>query len=89
MCHHVRHAYVSDIDAELRRLKDVSQQRMNLLRKCSKDAYEAVQWLRDNRDKFNGKIHDPIMTVVRHVTRTHTHTQFSPFFSPLKSARAW
>ena len=79
MCHHVRHAYVSDIDAELRRLKDVSQQRMNLLRKCSKDAYEAVQWLRDNRDKFNGKIHDPIMTVVRHVMYSrHTPLFLSP-----------
>ena len=55
---------LSGIENELQKLKDVSNQRLQLLRRCSKDAFTAVQWLRNNRDQFKDTIHDPIMTVI-------------------------
>ncbi|XP_012286301.1 structural maintenance of chromosomes protein 5 isoform X2 [Orussus abietinus] len=45
----------------LNAVKDVETKRMELLKRVSKDAYTAVLWLRQNRDKFSATIHEPMI----------------------------
>ncbi|XP_042143029.1 structural maintenance of chromosomes protein 5 [Ixodes scapularis] len=52
------------LEEEMRRLKDQSNQRMEMLRRRSKDAFSATQWLLKNEGLFAGKIYPPIMTQV-------------------------
>ncbi|XP_034178803.2 structural maintenance of chromosomes 5 [Osmia lignaria lignaria] len=42
-------------------LLNIDAKRLQLLRERSLDTYKAVHWLRDNRDKFSGIIHEPIL----------------------------
>lgn len=42
-------------------LLNIDIKRLQLLRERSLDTYKAVHWLRDNRNKFSGIIHDPIL----------------------------
>lgn len=49
---------------EIKRLNDLSNQRLELLRRRSRDAYEATIWLQQNEGRFKGKIYPPIMTQI-------------------------
>lgn len=49
---------------EIKRLNDLSNQRLELLRRRSRDAYEATMWLQQNEGRFKGKIYPPIMTQI-------------------------
>ncbi|XP_077502155.1 structural maintenance of chromosomes protein 5-like, partial [Amblyomma americanum] len=49
---------------QMMRLQDVSNQRMELLRRRSREAYEATLWLRQNEGRFKGKVYAPIMTQI-------------------------
>lgn len=49
---------------EIKRLNDLSNQRLELLRRRSRDAYEATIWLQQNQGRFKGKIYPPIMTQI-------------------------
>lgn len=49
---------------EIKRIKDLSNQRLELLRRRSRDAYEATMWLQQNEGRFKGKIYPPIMTQI-------------------------
>nr|XP_003704386.1 PREDICTED: structural maintenance of chromosomes protein 5 [Megachile rotundata] len=42
-------------------LLNIDTKRLQLLRERSMDTYKAVQWLRENRNKFSGIIHEPIL----------------------------
>ncbi|EFA05955.1 structural maintenance of chromosomes protein 5 [Tribolium castaneum] len=46
---------------EINRIDNVKQQRLNYLQRVDRDAYEAVVWLRNNRNLFKGEIYEPIM----------------------------
>lgn len=35
------------------------------LRRRFRDTYTALVWLRNNRDRFEGNVHEPMMLVVR------------------------
>lgn len=35
------------------------------LRSRFRDTYTALMWLRNNRDRFEGNVHEPMMLVVR------------------------
>ncbi|CAB4007950.1 structural maintenance of chromosomes 5-like, partial [Paramuricea clavata] len=48
----------------LSRLEDKKNQRLEFLRTHYKDTYNAVMWLRDNQDKFEKPVHEPIMLLV-------------------------
>ena len=37
---------------------------MQKLSQVDKDAFDAVQWLNNNRDKFKGHVYEPIMLQV-------------------------
>ncbi|XP_077557186.1 structural maintenance of chromosomes 5 [Haemaphysalis longicornis] len=59
-----KQAESSAVVQEIKRVKSQSEQRMELLRRRSRDAYEATIWLQQNQDRFRGKIHAPIMIEV-------------------------
>ncbi|XP_044263469.1 structural maintenance of chromosomes protein 5 [Tribolium madens] len=46
---------------EINRIDNVKQQRLNYLQRVDRDAYEAVTWLRNNKNLFKGEIYEPIM----------------------------
>lgn len=56
--------FAAALEEEMRRLKDQSNQRMEMLRRRSKDAFSATQWLLKNEGLFAGKIYPPVMTQV-------------------------
>ncbi|XP_015433616.1 PREDICTED: structural maintenance of chromosomes protein 5 [Dufourea novaeangliae] len=47
-------------ETELQML-NIESKRLQLLRERSSDTYRAVHWLRENRDKFSGEVHEPIL----------------------------
>ncbi|KAK2582225.1 hypothetical protein KPH14_004573 [Odynerus spinipes] len=47
-----------------RRSINIEAKRMELLRQRSPDAYRGVLWLRENQDKFMGKIYEPMLTLI-------------------------
>ncbi|XP_064460877.1 structural maintenance of chromosomes protein 5-like [Ornithodoros turicata] len=73
ICHKrgLAESYISDrrreaisIDHEMKKMKDLSNQRMEILRRRHRDAYEAAVWLQQNENRFRGKIYPPIMTQI-------------------------
>ena len=60
-----------DVRDSLTRLEDKKNQRLEVLRRYSKHTYDAVMWLRENQDKFEHPVHEPVMLVVR-ITRGFT-----------------
>ena len=54
----------SDVRDSLTRLEDKKNQRLEYLRRYSKHTYDAVMWLRENQDKFEYPVHEPVMLVV-------------------------
>ncbi|GAO47811.1 hypothetical protein G7K_2009-t1 [Saitoella complicata NRRL Y-17804] len=42
------------------RLNSVREQRLELLKGWHRDTYEAVQWLRQNKDKFEHEVYEPV-----------------------------
>ncbi|XP_035667193.1 structural maintenance of chromosomes protein 5-like [Branchiostoma floridae] len=56
---------------EIRHLEDVRNQRLNLLRQKHRHTYDAVQWLRANRDKFKKTIYEPVMLIMNVPNRNY------------------
>ena len=53
------------INERIARLEDMRNQRLEFLRRYEKETYNAIMWLRENQDKFEHPIHEPIMLMVR------------------------
>ncbi|XP_043597499.1 structural maintenance of chromosomes protein 5 [Bombus pyrosoma] len=51
---------IASQEAELQAL-NIEAKRLQFLRERSVDTYKAVQWLRENRNKFSNMIHEPIL----------------------------
>ncbi|XP_034951339.1 structural maintenance of chromosomes protein 5 [Chelonus insularis] len=52
---------IHQLEGELKQLSDVQSKRLDLLRSMNSHAYEAVMWLRNNRDKFRSVIYEPMI----------------------------
>ena len=52
---------IKERQAELVELNSVDKQKMDVLRRRSKETWEAVNWLRSNMDKFRGKVFEPFI----------------------------
>ncbi|XP_070206218.1 structural maintenance of chromosomes protein 5-like [Littorina saxatilis] len=52
---------IQDAQQELRRIQDMGNQRLEQLRRRHKHTYDAVMWLRQNRNKFKATIHEPMI----------------------------
>lgn len=55
---------VNGIQRELQSLRSIEHQRLEMLRAKHRHTYDAVMWLRQNKDRFSGTIHEPIMLCV-------------------------
>ncbi|XP_067932428.1 structural maintenance of chromosomes protein 5-like isoform X2 [Watersipora subatra] len=52
------------IESELKRIRDIDSQKLNMVNKRDRDTYNAIMWLRGNRSKFEGIIYEPpLMTL--------------------------
>jgi hypothetical protein len=52
-------------EKEQQKIEDVANQRLELLRRKWKDTYDAVMWLRENKNQFRHHIFEPMMLEVR------------------------
>ncbi|XP_074651000.1 structural maintenance of chromosomes protein 5-like [Tubulanus polymorphus] len=52
---------IGDTQRNLNQVLDIGRQRLEMLHRRSKDTYEAVKWLRSNKDQFKGTIHEPVV----------------------------
>ena len=53
-----------DIKSRITKLEDMKNRRLEFLRNRYKDTYNAVIWLRENRHRFKGPVHEPILLQV-------------------------
>ncbi|KAJ3254867.1 Structural maintenance of chromosomes protein 5 [Boothiomyces macroporosus] len=58
--HHEYNREKSHIMEQLNNLDDIQNQKVRILREANRHAYEALMWLRSNRDIFEGKVHEPL-----------------------------
>lgn len=54
----------ADIEKRLKALNDLKDQRLRSIQQQFKDTYNAVMWLRGNRDKFSHTIHEPVVLTI-------------------------
>ncbi|XP_052777305.1 structural maintenance of chromosomes protein 5-like [Mya arenaria] len=59
-----RRKNMAGINKELQSLRNIENQRLEGLRSKHRDTYTAVMWLRENKARFKGIIHEPIMLCV-------------------------
>ena len=52
------------INDQIKKLESTDNLKLESLRRFDRGCYDAVMWLRNNQDKFSGKIYEPIMTQV-------------------------
>jgi len=52
------------MNAQLQKLMDVGNQRLQELRRFNEDVYKAVLWLRGHQQMFSGIVHEPMMLTV-------------------------
>lgn len=59
------------MEEEVRRLRDIGNQRLETLRAKHADTHRAVLWLRDNQALFHRTVHEPMMLTVGIVRTVH------------------
>jgi len=52
---------IKDNERQLSDLKDIDRQKLEVLKGKCKDSYEAVRWLRQNKDKFQHEVYEPLI----------------------------
>uniref|UniRef100_A0A672LKA1 Structural maintenance of chromosomes protein 5 n=1 Tax=Sinocyclocheilus grahami TaxID=75366 RepID=A0A672LKA1_SINGR len=65
-------------DKDERSLDDMMKVKEDKLRNRFRDTYTALKWLRDNRDRFEGNVYEPMMLVVRDTQRLRVNTVIAP-----------
>lgn len=53
------------LETRLNSLSDFRHQRLQHLQRVNVDAYEAVRWLKDNRDQFEHRVFDPVLLEIQ------------------------
>lgn len=72
---------VTDAQNQLRNIQDVGKHRLEQLRRFHRHTYDAVMWLRQNRDMFKSTIHEPILLCLNMVDAAdakYVETHISP-----------
>ena len=52
------------INSQIKYLENKDNQKLETLRQHDKTSYDAVLWLKDNKQKFKAIVYEPIMTQV-------------------------
>ncbi|KAK7126137.1 hypothetical protein R3I93_021499 [Phoxinus phoxinus] len=71
----------------LRSLEDMMKVKEDKLRSRFRDTYTALMWLRNNRDRFEGNVHEPMMLVIN--VRDTRHAKYIESHIPLNDLRAF
>eukprot|EP01134_Creolimax_fragrantissima_P005823 CFRG5823T1 len=50
---------------ELRRINDQDRKKLEWLRQKSKEAFDATQWLRNNKNLFKEEVYEPVLTQIK------------------------
>uniref|UniRef100_A0A673GI66 Structural maintenance of chromosomes protein 5 n=1 Tax=Sinocyclocheilus rhinocerous TaxID=307959 RepID=A0A673GI66_9TELE len=66
-----------EASGELHR-NDMMKMKEDKLRVRFRDTYTALMWLRNNRDRFEGNVYDPMMLVVRDTQRLRVNSVIAP-----------
>uniref|UniRef100_A0A671KS37 Structural maintenance of chromosomes protein 5 n=1 Tax=Sinocyclocheilus anshuiensis TaxID=1608454 RepID=A0A671KS37_9TELE len=70
-----------------RSLDDMMKVKEDKLRNRFRDTYTALKWLRDNRDRFEGNVYEPMMLVIN--VRDTRHAKYIESHIPLNDLRAF
>ena len=54
-----------DYQKELKEIRNVENQKLEILRQKHKHTYDAVMWYKQNKERFEGVVHMPMMMSVR------------------------
>uniref|UniRef100_A0A673GBF7 Structural maintenance of chromosomes protein 5 n=1 Tax=Sinocyclocheilus rhinocerous TaxID=307959 RepID=A0A673GBF7_9TELE len=71
----------------LRSLEDMMKMKEDKLRVRFRDTYTALMWLRNNRDRFEGNVYDPMMLVIN--VRDARHAKYVESQIPANDLRAF
>lgn len=52
---------INSIKERIRKMENIDHQKLLAIRESNPDVYTAVNWLRENQDRFEGKIYNPIL----------------------------
>lgn len=52
---------INSIKERIRKMENIDHQKLLAIREINPDVYTAVIWLRENKDKFEGKIYGPMI----------------------------
>uniref|UniRef100_A0A8C1X155 Structural maintenance of chromosomes protein 5 n=1 Tax=Cyprinus carpio TaxID=7962 RepID=A0A8C1X155_CYPCA len=74
-------------DKDERSLDDMMKVKEDKLRTRFRDTYTALKWLRDNRDRFEGNVYEPMMLVIN--VRDSRHAKYIESHIPLNDLRAF
>ncbi|XP_061164858.1 structural maintenance of chromosomes protein 5-like [Saccostrea echinata] len=55
---------VDGFQQELKEIQNIENRKLEMLRNRHKPTYDAVMWYKDNRDKFQGQVHLPLLLSV-------------------------
>lgn len=58
---------ILDVEEHIVRFDNLMNQKEDKLRQRYRDTYDAVLWLRNNRNKFKQRVCEPIMLTVRNL----------------------
>ncbi|XP_036385952.1 structural maintenance of chromosomes protein 5 [Megalops cyprinoides] len=72
---------------KLRSLEDVMKRKEEVLRRKFPDTYNALLWLRQNRQRFTGNVHEPMMLVIN--VRDARHAKYIESHVALNDLRAF
>ena len=60
------HFPILGVNDQIIQFDNLMNQKEDKLRQRYRDTYDAVLWLRNNKDKFKQRVYEPIMLMVRH-----------------------
>lgn len=52
------------LEGQVQKLNDVRNKRLENLRRYEKDTFSAVEWLRNNRNRFSGEVLEPMQLII-------------------------
>lgn len=67
---------ITGVSDHIIRFDNLVNQKEDKLRQRYRDTYDAVLWLRNNRDRFKQRVCEPIMLTVRNVIHFVTSVSF-------------
>nr|XP_020475714.1 structural maintenance of chromosomes protein 5 [Monopterus albus] len=81
------HAESKMLEKKLNDMNNMMNAKQEKLRGCHRDTYSALQWLRQNRNLFQGNVHEPMMLMIN--MRDHRFAKYVEMHIPFHDLRAF